>query len=259
LLEYCPQRNIPNPIRRQLRQETNFGCAICGTPIIEIHHIIPWSETRTHKQEEMIALCPTHHHRADCHEYSRKYLHNIKQNPHNRNVVADQFTIQSEDVCVTLGGSTVTNLSRILSVDNFDIISLTKEENYPLLNLNLFDEFDNWVAVVEGNQWFVDRRRVWDIEYIPKHLVLRYAPRKIALDVEISEGEIIIKGNLFFNGFNIQATDDDLLLNGKSQMVMHHVAVTNPPPLNTALNSPLAFSIGTGKPPFSRFPRHSFF
>jgi hypothetical protein len=145
-----------------------------------------------------------------------------------------------------------------LTVDNFDIISLSREGDYPLLNLNLFDEFDNWVAVVEENQWFVDRNRMWDIEYVPKHLILRYAPRKIALDVEITGDAILIKGNLFFNGYSIQATGDDLFLGGKSQIQVRGGAFIGRRPLNTGHNSPVAFSLNSGKPPFSRYPKHSF-
>lgn len=56
-----PSRNPPSSIKLQLRQESNFGCAVCGCPILEYHHIIRWEECKSHDVENLVALCPTHH------------------------------------------------------------------------------------------------------------------------------------------------------------------------------------------------------
>jgi hypothetical protein len=240
----CPQRDIPDPLRRQLRQEVNFGCAICGTPIIEIHHITPWSEIKAHVPSEMVALCPTDHERADEREYSREYLREVKQNPHNKRVVNYDFKIQTNSLAVNIASNTFINTPRVLTVDNFDIVSITSDGKYPLLNINLFDEFDNWIAIIQDNQWFVDRRFVWDIAYVPRHLILRCAPRNIVLDLKIEDDTIFLNGTLFFNGFKIEAKQDELLLGGRNQMMMTGC---------TFENAPGGCGISTGEPPFSRF------
>lgn len=222
----------------------NFGCAICGTPIIEIHHIIPWSEILAHIPSEMIALCPTHHYRADRQEYSKTYLRGLKQAPHNQIMVSDEFSSQTQNVAVSVASNIFINTPRVLTVDDFDIVSITNQDKYPLLSVNLFDEFDNWIAVIEENQWYVDRRFIWDIRYVPKHLTLRCAPRNILLDLEIVDDTIFLKGTLFFNGFKIEAKQDDLFLGGKSQIQMRNC---------TFANNAVGCEISTGKPPFSRF------
>ena len=46
-------RYINSETRRTLRKEVNFCCPICGCPILESHHIVPWEEIRKDLIEEM--------------------------------------------------------------------------------------------------------------------------------------------------------------------------------------------------------------
>lgn len=56
-------RRPPTPadVERKLRQEAGFGCARCGHPYIEYHHIIPYAEEPHFRAEDMIALCGNCH------------------------------------------------------------------------------------------------------------------------------------------------------------------------------------------------------
>jgi hypothetical protein len=47
---------------------------------VEIHHIIPWETCRSHKYENLIALCPNCHSRADAGKIDRKALRLYKLN-----------------------------------------------------------------------------------------------------------------------------------------------------------------------------------
>jgi len=236
-------RYMPLPIRRALRQEANFGCAHCGCPILTIHHIIPWSQVKKHDPKNMIALCPTCAHRADMGEYNKSYLRKLKKAPHNLTVVKDAFTIQTEDIIVSLASNLYINIPNILRIDEFDIISINKEDTYPTFYVNFFDEFDNWIAIIYDNEWFVDTRDIWDIEYKPKHLIIRCKPRKISLEVEIKENIIFMRGDLYFNGFKIEMTKNDLFLGGKSGMQIRGA---------TFRDSSGGIGISTGFPPFTR-------
>ena len=242
-MNFCPQRDIPEPTRRSLRQEANFGCAICGCPLIQMHHIIPWTKTHQHNPSDMIALCPTHHYRADMEEYDETYLRELKKSPHNQTIVSDAFAIQTKDLTVSIATNKFVNTPRVLVVDNFDIISVTKENQYPQLDANFFDRFDRWIAIIHQNQWYIDRRLVWDITYRPRHLTLRCKPGQISLDVKIVNDIVFIRGDLFFNGQLIEATKDDLLLGGRSGLVMRG---------GMAVNASVGLSVTTGKPAFSR-------
>ena len=68
--------SIPAELKRQILVEAGHRCAIptCREPTIEIAHIKPWTESKEHKYEELIALCPNCHTRADRGDIDRKAL-----------------------------------------------------------------------------------------------------------------------------------------------------------------------------------------
>jgi Protein of unknown function (DUF3298)/HNH endonuclease len=67
---------VPAEIRRAVLCEAGHRCAIrtCKHPAVEIHHIVPWETCKSHEFENLIALCPNCHRRADAGEIDRKSL-----------------------------------------------------------------------------------------------------------------------------------------------------------------------------------------
>ncbi len=67
---------IPTEIRRAVLVEAGHRCAIptCKYSTIDLHHIIPWETCQTHDFDNLIALCPNCHRRADAGEIDRKAL-----------------------------------------------------------------------------------------------------------------------------------------------------------------------------------------
>jgi hypothetical protein len=60
-----PGRHPPVLVRRELRLEAGFCCALCSNRApLEYHHMIEFSELRHHDPEHMLAVCPTCHHMA---------------------------------------------------------------------------------------------------------------------------------------------------------------------------------------------------
>ncbi|KPF76743.1 hypothetical protein IP68_02285 [Blastomonas sp. AAP25] len=73
---------IPAEIRRRVLVEAGHRCAIptCRYIEVEIHHIIPWANCRSHDYDNLIALCANCHRRADRGEIDRKSLRLYKIN-----------------------------------------------------------------------------------------------------------------------------------------------------------------------------------
>ncbi len=73
---------IPDPLRRQVLLEAGHRCAIptCKQVPVDIAHIQPWAECKTHEFENLIALCPTCHRRYDRNEIDRKSMLTYKRN-----------------------------------------------------------------------------------------------------------------------------------------------------------------------------------
>ena len=72
--------HIPEELKRRVLLEAGHRCAIppCRYPDVMIHHIIPWAKCKEHKYENLIALCPNCHARADRSEIDRKSLRTYK-------------------------------------------------------------------------------------------------------------------------------------------------------------------------------------
>ena len=71
---------IPADLRRRVLVEAGHRCAIhtCRHDNADIHHIEPWASCREHVFENLIALCPNCHRRADSGEIDRKALRMYK-------------------------------------------------------------------------------------------------------------------------------------------------------------------------------------
>lgn len=206
-------RNTPIPVQRQLRQEAHFGCCRCGHPLLDNAHIIAYNISHAFPPEDMVSLCPTCHRMADSGGWSEKYLRELKTNPYNKSHVTERFLIEGDKPVLNLGGNRFVNTPRVLIINDFELITLNKElDGYLTLNLSFFDRLNNLVGIVDENKWTVDTSLVWDLEYKPKHLTIRNAPREISFEVEIRHDEVYLRGNLFFMGHPITIHDDELLI-----------------------------------------------
>lgn len=73
---------IPTEIRRRVLVEAGHRCAIptCRHIEVDVHHIIPWSQCQAHEYDNLLALCPNCHRRADKGDIDRKSLRLYKLN-----------------------------------------------------------------------------------------------------------------------------------------------------------------------------------
>lgn len=71
---------VPAELKRRVLVEAGHRCAIhtCRYPVVDIHHIIPWEQCKEHSYDNLIALCPNCHRRADAGEVDRKALRMYK-------------------------------------------------------------------------------------------------------------------------------------------------------------------------------------
>jgi hypothetical protein len=206
-------RNIPQPIQKQLRREANFGCALCGCPIIEYAHIIPYRNIQAYLPENIVVLCPNHYTNFDRGEFSDSYLRDAKNNPHNKTYIKDAFFIDSQDIAVNVGKSKFINTSRILAVNDFDIISIKREnEKYILFDINFFDKLNNLIAVVYENSWTAEKtaNAVWDIVYKPHPLAIRNTSRNLFFESKIENEELFITANMYYNTIPLSITNDGI-------------------------------------------------
>jgi HNH endonuclease len=213
--------NPPFQIQKQLRRDVSYGCAICGCPILEYAHIVPYTNVQAFLPENMIALCPFHHIEYDNGELSVSALYNAKNNPHNKIHEQHAFIIQSQDMAINIGKCKFVNTSRILVIDDFDIISIKREDGrYILLDINFFDKLNNLIAIVSENTWTAEKRRNtrdWSISYKPKHLTIQNQSKNIRFEAKIqgkdNNNEVTITADgMYYNRSPIKITENEILL-----------------------------------------------
>lgn len=93
--------SIPSELKRRILVEAGHRCAIptCRSIVVDIHHIIPWEKCKKHEYENLIALCPNCHRRADADQIDRKSLIMYKT---NLRFLYDKFTTFEIDVLFEL-------------------------------------------------------------------------------------------------------------------------------------------------------------
>lgn len=200
---------IPESTKRIVRRDAFFGCAICGNPLIEYCHIIPYSVSLDSSPENLVALCPNHHTIYDFGNISRSKIREHKANPINKNKdVKDRFDIEGVVPIIEAGSNIFENTPILMVIDCRNIVTLRREDDELLLNALLYDQNNNLLAFIKDNEWNVLSGIPWDIEYhiVAKALIVRTRPRNILLRLRIDKGVVHFSGLLSYNGFRVQVT-----------------------------------------------------
>lgn len=121
-----PRKAVPRLLERQLYQEVNNRCPMCGNEDLSslvIHHIIPHAERARHNAGHMIVLCASCHAKADRGEISADALYSAKQQPRilkfpgamaSQQVVGDNNMVAGRDLNVIIRSRTKRKAAVIL-------------------------------------------------------------------------------------------------------------------------------------------------
>jgi len=208
------KHRLPEPTKRILRKEAFFGCVVCGNPIIEYAHVIPYGVSQDDSVNNLVVLCPNHHTRYDVGDISERKIRMYKSNPFNKERnVADRFDVEGDVPIIEAGTNIFKNTPVLLVIDNKNIITLSKEEEGLLLNAVLYDKNNNLLAFIKDNEWCALSGMVWDIDYhtVAKSLVIRTKPRNILLKLRISKGVVHFSGLLYYNGVRTRISPSKIM------------------------------------------------
>ena len=213
--DYIPKRNIPLPVQREVRKRCGFGCVICGNPIYDYDHMKEWANVKEHVAEDITLLCADHHREVTGKRLPRELVWQSNKNPFNlqqgHSSPKELFFFGNQ--CEVILGSDVfkqTFTQEIeqmiaLMIDGIPIISFIYENEHLLLNLILFDQFNEVILLIEYNQ-LVYSTKSWDITFKGNKLVFREEHKKVFLEIifETPNRVRIEKGRILCNGVQIQ-------------------------------------------------------
>lgn len=209
---------IPNPLKRELRQEANFGCVNCGNPIIQYHHITPWSQVKEHTKENLVVLCPTCHHKANCGDMNKEIVLRKKSNPFNKLkvFVKEQFFLTNYDkIKVKLASNIFINVPKILVIKDEELIRLDKDDfGNALLSAKFYNKEGLLISHIINNEWYAYLNKdLWDIQYSPGILKIHNKLRDIALELDTKGDVINIKANLYYHCAVIKLDENRMTIN----------------------------------------------
>ena len=230
-MEAKQTRNIPLPIQRTVRQRCGFGCVVCGFPLYEYHHINEWSNLHEHTAEDITLLCPTHHHEVtvgllphDKIQFANAYPYNVQKG------CCSPYDLHFEGLScdVEIGGNRFTTStgdgdfteSIPISVDGIPIIGFVLQDNRLLLNVNLFDQYNQLVLRINNNQLSYSVNP-WDIQLVGRQLTIREKERQLLINMTFSPPNkvIIDRGRLLLNGVEILIENEHILVTNNNILI----------------------------------------
>lgn len=205
------ERYIPAPVRRSLRQESGFGCCVCGSPVFEYHHIRDYATAREHDPKHMMTLCPNHHHEATVGALTEAEQRAFKAAPKN---ISDGYSdgllrVTEPGIAIRCGSVDLVGKGFKFLVDVEPILALDSDDDGRLLlSLDLYDATDQLLLSISKNEWISGDPIPWDIEFGHRWLRLRRKHREITLEINAVESPVALRGRLVRKGqtFSIDPT-----------------------------------------------------
>ena len=212
-----PPRKPPAPVKLQLRQEAGFGCCICGNPVYQYHHIRPFKPSPHHNPDDMMVLCPNHHHEATVGALEEPEQRRYKLYPFNieHGFAGGQLKIGDRRVIVKAGGILFVGQGAKIVVDGEALLQLDADDHGRLhVSLDLYDRDDACLLSIRQNEWITGDPLAWDIEFGSRWLKLRRKKRDVALFIDGRAQPVQVNADLWRRGQNFSITPDSLLFNG---------------------------------------------
>lgn len=230
---------IPGPVKREVRQRCGFGCVICGVPLYEYHHLIPYSERQEHVSSNITLVCDAHHKEATNSLLTPDQISQANSKPYNvEHGVSTPYGIHFEGLsfdCV-IGGNRFSSRLRddqdassmiALSVDDSDLAQFHIDSSGKLfLNASIFDERNLPILIIRENE-LTYRTATWDVEFQARTLIVREAIRKILVEIELipPRAVVISRARLLCNGVEILVRTSHLFVVNSQTILMGCSAV----------------------------------
>ena len=215
-------RDIPESIKREVRQRCGFGCVFCGQPLIEYDHMLGWAETKRHAAEEITLLCVTHHAQKSRGMLAPERVIDANSFPYNKMQCAStpwaSWMFGSSSLgTVTMGSNTFQDPELVipLKIDGTNMVRFHRSQDGRwLLDLNLYDRQNRPALVAKDNevQFLMSN---WDVEFKGARLIVREDSREILLKMCVDRDTIIVeRANIYMNGVEASVRGEVFSVNG---------------------------------------------
>lgn len=193
-------RTIPPDVAQRLRAEAGFGCAVCGCPILEYHHIIPWAERNHYELPHMVALCRNHHHELA--KQSRKAAYKAKRSPFNirKKKFKGYLVTNKRDQALVIGNTRFVGFSHAISYFGVPLFGHHIQDGE--IRLNCFIPNQHFFPDIEvvDNNLFALTDGFWDIEFKSNFVKFRRKKGEIFLSFDFRKDDLEVNGRFEIDG-----------------------------------------------------------
>jgi len=216
-------RTIPLAIKRQIRQQCNFGCVVCGNAIIEYEHVEPeYHESEEHNPKKMTLLCPQCHAKVTRGLLSKETIKKAMQSPkccetgYSREIL--DISTEYPKILYGKNGMYATNCSIPIQINNTPLIKIEKPDSFGepyKLSCLFYDSSNRKSLEIIDNEFYIFNSN-WDVTVEGKSIVIREGLRKIHLKLTFSSPEIVYieKLNMNYFGHFFEVDDSGFKMDG---------------------------------------------
>lgn len=213
--EYGLSRNIPEAVKREVRQRCGFGCVKCGNALYQYEHVIPvFANAKEHNPNHIVLLCGSCHDQVTRGFLSKNEVKKCASNPKCKQdgFSSSQFDIDSDIFKVTFGTLICKDVDSIINIYNESIFSIKKpeEKGAPFrISAFLADSNGNEILKIKNNEWFTSISN-WDVKVTGSRITINKSSRDISLILrtEPPNNIIIEKLNMMHRGTKINCIEN---------------------------------------------------
>ncbi|MFZ7090819.1 HNH endonuclease [Primorskyibacter sp. 2E233] len=227
-------RNIPQPIQRQVRQNCGFGCVFCGDMIVQYEHIVPFSEVKAHEVANLVLLCASHHQEVTAGRISKGQVKSAQITPfckRGRNHPSYRFILKhSHQIRFGDNSCVVTENDRyplsIVELGENCWFGVAMAEGLPVFSGTFPNKLGAPALVLRENVLEILDTNIWDATLKGPNLKISMGPRKIYSHWELKGGDFsILKQVMVGSSGAVKVShkgSEILLSNGNISKVQHN-------------------------------------
>lgn len=210
-------RDIPEDIKRAVRQRCGYGCVLCGAAIIEYEHIRPeFAKARQHDVEGIALLCPNCHSKKTRNFLSARRILEAMGKPAAKQsgFAFSELESSAAHPYVVFAGLTLTRCATPVEIRGLPVLRIEPAEctGGPYqLSASFFDSAGRRSLFIRQNEWkvFTDS---WDVEATGGRITVRAAPGEVALSLKLDPGEgvIVERIRMYCHGYFVDGARDRL-------------------------------------------------
>lgn len=179
-------RDIPEPVKRSVRQACGFGCVICGSSIVEYEHVEPeFPDAQAHDPAGIALICPQCHSKVTTGLWSKAKVKTAMLAPRCKQTgfANEAFDIGVGHPSIAFGGLTLKNCEIPVQVRDLPLFQIKgpEEPGAPFrLTAHFFNASGQPSLLIRDNEWFALSSN-WDVEVSGGAITIRDAPGHISL------------------------------------------------------------------------------